>query len=214
MIYKLILADDHTILRSGLHALLSLEREYIVTKEIGDGQEIVSACVEFQPNLIIMDLSMPHMNGIDTIKKIKQHCPGVKVLILTAHKEVGYVRMSIAAGAEGYTLKDDTYESLLVAMRTILNGKTYISPSIPYEIASEHRDQASKSALKSPWDHLTRREYEVLKMVAEGLKTREIAVKLSLSPKTIENHRANLMSKLNFKNSPALVCYAVEHGLL
>lgn len=214
MKHKIVIADDHGIFRAGLKALLELESDLEVVDAVDDGRRALSAVMTHQPDLVTVDLSMPNCNGTEAISNIRQRCPQVKILALTVHKEEEYVRATLQAGAHGYTLKDDSHEDLLNAVYTVLRGKTYISPSVSRQIVSGYLNPAVQDTSRTSWECLTRREREVMKLVAEGKKNREIADFLSLSPKTIEKHRANLMQKLKFKNTPAMISYAVMNGLV
>jgi len=212
---KILIVDDHGIFRAGLKALLEMDGEFVVVADVNDGYQAVVLAAKYKPDLVIVDLSMPKCNGTEAIARIKQRCPDTKVLVLTVHKEEEYVRASLQSGADSYTLKDDTHEELFVAIRTTLSGKTYVSSAISKQIVSGYLDYSSgASKPKSSWELLTRREREVLKLVVEGMKNREIAVYLSLSTKTIEKHRANVMHKLKLGNMPALISYAIEHGIV
>jgi len=211
---KIIIVDDHGIFRAGLKALLEMDGEFEVVADVSDGHQAVVLAAKHKPDLVIVDLSMPKCNGTEAISRIKQRCPETKVLVLTVHKEEEYVRASLQAGADSYTLKDDTHEELFVSVRTTLSGKTYVSSAISKQIVTGYLDYSGGGKPKSSWELLTRREREVLKLVVEGMKNREIAVYLSLSTKTIEKHRANVMHKLKLENMPALISYAIEHGIV
>lgn len=211
---KIIIVDDHGIFRAGLKALLEMEDDFDVIADVSDGHQAVTLAARLKPDLVIVDLSMPKCNGTEAISGIKQRCPDTKVLVLTVHKEEEYVRASLQSGADSYTLKDDTHQELLVAVRTTLAGKTFVSSAISKQIVTGYLDYSGTSKPKSSWELLTRREREVLKLVVEGMKNREIATYLSLSTKTIEKHRANVMHKLNLGNMPALISYAIEHGIV
>jgi len=213
---KIIIVDDHAIFRAGLKALLEMEGEFDVVANVSDGHQAVSLAAKHNPDLVIVDLSMPKCNGTEAISRIKQRCPDTKVLVLTVHKEEEYVRASLQSGADSYTLKDDTHEELLVAIRSTLSGKTFVSSAISKQLVTSYLDYTNGggSKPKSSWELLTRREREVMKLVVEGMKNREIADYLSLSTKTIEKHRANVMHKLNLGNVPALISYAIEHGIV
>lgn len=210
---KIILADDHAIFRAGVKALLQMEDDFIVIAEAEDGQKAYNIALNTQPCLILMDLSMPHMNGTEVISKIKQRRPDICILALTVHKEEEYVRATLSAGADGYILKDDTHEELIFAIRSVINGTMYISPSVSCQLAAGYLPNEKRLTDVPSWELLTQREREVMVLIVEGLKNREIAEQMSLSIKTIEKHRSNLLRKLNLKNTPALISYAIENNL-
>jgi len=215
---KIILADDHLIFRSGLKLLLESNNEFEVIHEVSSGCSICLVIEELRPDVVILDNSLSCLDNAKKIGKIKQRYPSVKILALTTFKQEEYVRAALGSGAEGYLLKNDSPDELLLAVRAIVAGKIYISPSITRFVVNGYLDQADKPAeqklLKTSLRLLTRREQEVLVMVAEGKKNKEIAGFLSLSTKTIEKHRASMMAKLNFKNSLSLIYFAMENGLL
>lgn len=211
---KIIIADDHGIFRAGLKALLELEPDLVVLGDVDDGIQAMTAAMLVKPDLMTMDLSMPNCNGTEAISAIIRCCPHIKILALTVHREEEYVRACLQAGAHGYILKDDSHDNLITGLRTVLRGKTYISPSVSQQIISGYLNPISRLPGKTTWDRLTRREREVLKLVAQGKKNREIAEFLVISQKTIEKHRSNLMQKLQCRNIPALIRYAVSNGLV
>ena len=211
---RILIVEDHTILREGLKSLLSSHPDFEIVGEAGDGLEAVRAVDRVQPNLILMDLSMPRMDGIAAIREIKKKWPKIRVLALTVHKTEEYIMAALSSGADGYILKDATHAELLEAIRIILSGKRVLSPSISEKVIEGYLDGKRKVPLKSSWDTLTRREREILKLIGEGNKNKEIAEYLCISPKTVEKHRANIMDKLNLHNASALTAYAIEKGLI
>ncbi|SCZ59664.1 response regulator [Thiohalomonas denitrificans] len=210
---RVLLVEDHAILREGLRALLANEPDLKVIGEAANGREALLQATETKPNLVLMDLSMPGTNGTEAIQDIKKRHPVVKVLVLTIHKTEEYIRASLRAGADGYILKDDSHIELLVAIRSILNGKTYLSPAICQNVVTEYLGNNSLNRTPASWETLTRREREVIKLIAEGSRNREIATYLSLSEKTVEKHRSNLMKKLNVHSASQLTAYAINNGL-
>ena len=211
---KIIIVDDHAIFRTGVKALLQLENNFTVIGEVDDGIKAYNFIVNSQADLVLMDLSMPHANGTEVIAKVKQRCPEIYILALTVHKEEEYVRAALAGGADGYILKDDTYEELVYAIRAVSSGRIYISPSVSGHLVAGYVNNRRSLTQEPSWDILTCREREVMRLVVEGLKNREIAERLSLNIKTIEKHRSNLMRKLKLKNTPALITYAFENSLV
>jgi two-component system response regulator NreC len=213
--YRVLIAEDHTLLRAGLRALLQEDPTLEIVGEADNGRDAVRAIGMLNPHLVLMDLSMPGMNGIEAITDIKCRYPGIRVLVLTIHKTDEYIHESLRAGADGYILKDATHDELRVAIRAILNGKIYLSPDISSNVINGYlgqgRDDRTATSL---WDTLTHREREVLKLVAEGHPNRYIAEYLCLSVKTVEKHRSNLMKKLDLHNASTLTAYAIEKGLV
>jgi DNA-binding NarL/FixJ family response regulator len=215
---KVVLVDDHSVVRAGLKALLDLEPDIEIIGEFGDAKLACKHTYTHKPNLVLMDLSMPYLNGTEAIEIIKQRCPDTRILVLTVHKQEEYLRVALKAGAHGYAVKDDDYDELIMGIRIVLNGKTYISPSVSDHIVSVYLNKTAAiqddNYSLSSWERLTHREREVAKLVAEGLKNREIAGFLSISYKTVEKHRSNIMKKLNLNGIPALVSYAIENGIV
>jgi DNA-binding NarL/FixJ family response regulator len=166
------------------------------------------------PDLVLMDLSMPGMNGIEAMLDIKRRNPGTRILVLTVHKADEYIHESLRAGADGYILKDATHDELQIAIRSVLKGKTYLSPDISDRVIHGFLGSGRVSEASSGWDALTHREREVLKLVAEGHPNKYIANYLCLSIKTVEKHRSNLMKKLDLHNASMLTSYAIEKGLV
>ncbi|MGI9301323.1 MAG: response regulator [Gammaproteobacteria bacterium] len=210
---RLLIVDDHAILREGLRALLSCEEDLEVIGEATDGREAVNFVNLHKPELVLMDLSMPNTNGTEAIRAIKKRNADTRVIALTVHKTEEYVRATLEAGANGYVLKDDTHQELLSAIRSVLKGETYLSPAIVGKVVTAYLGAAQRTTTPS-WDNLTPREREILKLIAEDYKNREIAAYLSLSLKTVEKHRSNLMKKLNLHSASAVTAYAIENGLM
>jgi DNA-binding NarL/FixJ family response regulator len=161
-----------------------------------------------------MDLSMPRMNGLDALKEIKKQNPEAKIIVLTVHNTEEYVLTTLQAGADGYVLKDATHSELVMAIKNVLVGKRYLSPGISEKVIDGYLEGRKEIKTSTPWDTLTQREREILKLIAEGYKNKEIADYLFISLKTVEKHRANLMRKLDLHNAAALTAYAVEKGLV
>lgn len=210
---RILIAEDHTILRQGLLALLSSNPEFEVVGEAEDGREAIRCVEKLRPDLVLMDLSMPRMNGTEAVEEIKKRHPETKVLVLTVHKSEEYILATLQAGADGYVLKDVTHVELMLAIKSVLAGKAYLSPEISDKVIEGYLE-GRRPKSKSSWDTLTQREREVLKMIAEGHKNKEIAEHLCISSKTVEKHRANLMQKLNLHSAASLTTYAVEKGLV
>lgn len=212
--YRIVIAEDHTILREGLRALLSSNADFEVVGEAQDGREAIRCVEKLKPHLVLTDLSMPRMNGMDAIRDIKRKSPETKILVLTVHKTEEYILATLQAGANGYLLKDSTHAELLAAVRHVLSGKHYISPGISDKVLDGYLEGRKTLKTRTSWETLTAREREILKLIAEGYKNKEIADDLCISVKTVEKHRANLMEKLNLHNVQALTTYAIEKGLV
>ena len=211
---RIVLADDHTILREGLRALLSADPNIDIIGEAQDGREAVRCVEKLGPDLLLMDLSMPRMSGLDAISEIKKRFPETKIIALTVHKTEEYLLTTLQAGAEGYVLKDATHDELVMAIHNVMAGKPYLSPGISGKVIEGYLEGKEDSLSVSSWQKLSQREREVLKLIAEGYKNKEIAEELCISLKTVEKHRANLMKKLDLHNAAGLTVYAVEKGLV
>ena len=211
---RIVLADDHTILREGLRALLTADSNIAVVGEAQDGREAVRCVEKLEPDLLLMDLSMPRMSGMDAIREIKRRYPNTRIIALTVHKTEEYLLTTLQAGADGYVLKDATHDELVIAMRTVMAGKSYLSPDVSEKVIEGYLVGKESSRSLSAWETLSQREREVLKLIAEGYKNKEIAEDLCISLKTVEKHRANLMKKLDLHNAAALTVYAVGKGLV
>lgn len=211
---KLFIVEDHTILREGLKALLSTRPEWEIVGEAGEGDAAIRGVEKLQPDLVLMDLSLPKMNGPEAIREIKKRCPKTKIVALTVHKTEEYISAAFQAGAEGYVLKDATHGELELAIRHVLAGKKFISPGISEKIVAAYLEKKKTDSLITPWDTLTPRERSILKLIAEGYKNKEIADYLCISVKTVEKHRSNLMQKLDLHNVSDLTAYAIAKGLV
>ena len=211
--YNIILADDHAIFRAGLKGLLDKDPQFKVTAEAQNGKDLLSKLRSAKCDLIVLDLSMPEMDGISALKAIRQKYPRVKILVLTMQKDVEHFKHAMAAGAGGYLLKDDAYEQLPLAVKVVLKGKKYISPVIA-ELTTD-RFIRSLDDLEGPsLEILTKRELEILKLIANSSFNKNIAARLKISIRTVESHRANLSNKLGIKNTAGLVKYAISKGLV
>jgi DNA-binding NarL/FixJ family response regulator len=212
--WRIMIVEDHTLLRSGLRALLTQDADLEVVGEADNGRDALRAIGTLKPDLVLMDISMPGMNGIEAISEIKQRLPGAKVIVLTIHKTDEYIHEALRAGANGYVLKDATHDELRTAIRTVLSGKMFLSPDVSGRVITTYLGAMKTPIASRPSDTLTRRERQVLKLVAEGHNNRYIAEYLSLSVKTVEKHRSNLMKKLDIHSVATLTTFAIENGLL
>lgn len=210
----IVIAEDHLILRQGLRSLLATSGDLEVVGEAGDGLEAIRGILEHKPDLVLLDLNMPRMNGISVILEIKRQAPDTKILALTMHKEEDFVLQAFHAGANGYCLKSAGHEELVIAIRAVLDGKSYVSPEISDTVLEGWLEERKAVKNDSSWHALTQREKEVLKLVGEGYQNKEIADYLCISPKTVEKHRANIMQKTDLHTASALTAYAIEKGIV
>jgi two-component system response regulator NreC len=210
----IIIADDHTLFREGLRALLSSREDLEIMGEAENGQEAIRSVEEHKPDLLLMDLSMPKMGGLEAIRELKARHPRTKILVLTIHGTEEFVLEALEAGASGYVLKDATHDELVLAIKSVLQEKRYLSPDISAKVIEGYIDGRKTVKSRSAWDSLTLRERQVLKLIAEGRKNKEIADILFISVKTVAKHRANIMGKLDLHNVSALTAYAMERGLI
>lgn len=210
---RILLVEDHTILREGLRNLLSAAPQFEVVGEAGDGLEAIAQTRRLQPDLVIMDLSMPKMTGLEALREITRLYPKTRVLALTMHNSEEHLRDALRAGASGYALKSVSHSELLAAVRSVLAGQRYLSPQVAKPVIDGYLEKNRPPELTA-WDTLTAREREVLKMIAEGFKSREIADQLCISQSTVEKHRVNLMRKLSLHSVSAVTAYAAKRGLI
>jgi two-component system, NarL family, response regulator NreC len=210
---NIMLADDHPIVRQGLRALLESEQNFHLVGEAGDGLEAVRLAIRLKPDVLITDVMMPGLNGLEVTRQVTKSLPQTKVVILSMYTDDSYVLEALKNGATGYVLKDSQATDLVLAIREVAAGKRYLSPPLS-ERELELYAQRFESAPTDPYEFLTTREREVLQLVAEGRTSIEIAQQLFISPRTAEGHRANLMRKLGVQNNAELVRYALKRGIL
>ena len=213
--HRVVIAEDHAILREGLRALLSSDPDLEIAGEAEDGRQAVQCVKDLRPDILLMDLSMPRLHGVEAVKEIRRIAPDTKILVLTVHESEEYISASLEAGVNAYIVKKDaTSADLVTAIRAVLKGKLYLSPAISEKVVDGYLHGKRGSKPGSVWDTLTSREREILKLIAEGYKSKEIADLLCISIKTTENHRANLMRKVGLHNVAALTAFAIERGLV
>jgi DNA-binding NarL/FixJ family response regulator len=216
---RIILADDHTLVRSGIRALLQHIPDVQVVAEAGDGRQAVDLIEQYQPDLVLMDIAMPGLNGLEALTRISKRFPNVRVVVLSMHANEEYVLQALRSGAAGYLLKDAATPELELAVQAVAEGKTYLSPSISKQVVDEylHRtnpDRPMQDSVLDAFEQLTPRQREVLQLVAEGHNTQQIAHKLNISVKTVETHRLQLMTRLNIHDIAGLVRYAIRKGIV
>lgn len=210
--YRIILADDHQILRAGLKDLIEKDKAFKVVGQANDGDELLSLMDSVKCDLIIMDLSMPNRDGMQAIREVRAKFPKVKVLVLTMQKDQEHFKHAMARGASGYVLKEDAYEQLMMAVKMVLRGKKFVSPTIS-KLLTDYYVRSLDEAESSSLDILTKREQQILQFIGSGMANKNIASMLKLSIRTVETHRANLGHKLGIKTTAGLVKYALSKGL-
>lgn len=211
---RIVLAEDHIMVREGIKALIGIEPDFEIVGEASDGLEAIHLVDKHKPDLIVMDLTMPRLNGIEAIGDIKSRSPETKVIILTVHKVDEYVYAALQAGADGYLLKKSSQEELINAINHVISGEPYLDPGISSSVIAGYLSGKSNGADTTGWSILTKREREVLKLIAEGYRNTEIAQHLCISVHTVQTHRDNLMKKLDLHNTAALTAFAVDRGLV
>lgn len=206
---RILLADDHAVVRQGFSRILAAHADMEVVGEAGNGREAIELAQELKPDVVVMDVSMPELNGIEATRRLMKASPRIRVLALSMHKDSVYVREILRAGAQGYLLKDASDDDLLTAVRAVGQGQGYISPSVSEAVLSDYRRHVA-----DPIDLLTSREREVLQLIAEGKTNKEIAAALHLSIYTVDAHRGRIMEKLNLHSSGEIVRFAMRNGLI
>ena len=206
---KILLADDHLLVREGLKRIIDDTPDMKIVAEASTGNEAINLIWENKYNLIILDISMPGQNGLQTLKLIKKHDKNIPVLMLSMHSEEQYAMRSIKAGASGYLTKDTASSQLVIAIRKINNGRKFISKEVAELLATDlyHEEE------KDPHEHLSDREFEILKMIAKGITIKSIALELSISPKTVSTYRSRILDKLNMRNNSDLIHYVIDYKL-
>jgi DNA-binding NarL/FixJ family response regulator len=206
---RVLLADDHTVVRRGFEMILAAQPDFEIIGEARNGREAVELAETLAPDLVIIDVSMPELNGIEATRRISEHSPRTRVLAVSMHRDSVYVREILRAGARGYLVKDADDDAFLMAARAVARGEAYLSPSIADAVLTDYRKHVT-----NPIDLLTSREREVLQMIAEGKTNKEVANILSLSVYTVEAHRGKIMEKLNLHNTGDIVRFALRNGLI
>jgi DNA-binding NarL/FixJ family response regulator len=208
---RILLADDHVLIRHGIKNIIKKDDNFCVVGEVSNGEQLMVFLEESVVDMIILDISMPGIGGMEAVGLVKKKYPSIKILMLTMHKNKQYFYNAMAAGADGYLMKDDSDQELLIAIKKVLSGKSYISPYMADDFADDVISMY-RTEKKSPLQELTKREKEILQLVVKGYTSRRMAEQLHLSQRTIDHHRSNLLRKFNRKNSIDLVNYAVRNG--
>ena len=211
---QIVLADDHKVVRKGLRSLIEQERDLEVVGEASDGREAYELTEELQPDVVLMDISMARLNGLEATRRIVDSFPEVKVLALTVHDDKDYIFRSLKSGASGYLVKKTAPDELLKAIHTVHGGGAYLGSSITEPVVEKFRSQSEQADEEGLFEQLTGREKEILQLIAEGHSTKEIAEMLYISTNTVSTHRKNIMNKLDLHNVAQLTRYAIEKGLL
>jgi DNA-binding NarL/FixJ family response regulator len=206
---RILLADDHAVVRQGFGRILAAQSDMEIVGEAGTGREAVEMAEKLKPEVVVMDVSMPELNGIEATRRLVKSLPYTRVLALSMHKDSVYVREILRAGARGYLLKDSSDQDLIAAVRSVAKGEGYISPAVSGAVLADYRQHVT-----DPIDLLTSREREVLQMIAEGQTNKDIAGKLNLSVYTVDAHRGRIMEKLNLHSAGEMVRFAMRNGLI
>lgn len=211
---RILLADDHIVMRTGLRALLERQPNLEVVGESENGRETVALAASLRPDVVVMDVGMPVLNGIEATQTIVTQCPATAVVILSMHADESYVMRALKAGARGYLLKDSAAADLMGAIQAISQGKSFFSPKVSRILAEDYVRVLKQKGAVDTYDLLTSREREILQLLAEGKTNKEVATALNISPYTVETHRSHILQKLNLHNSAELVLYAVRKGII
>lgn len=211
---RLVIGDDHTLFRQGLRKILEARPDWEVIAEAGDGREAVRQTLALQPDVVLLDIGMPVLNGIEATRQIARRLQDARVLILSMHAEEPYVVQALHAGARGYLLKDSAAEDLLLGIAAVASGRSFFSPSVARVMLDDYVQRLAAQGKADRYDTLSEREREVMQLVAEGRSSKEIADLLSIAPSTVETHRTHLFQKLDVRNTAELVLYAVRRGVI
>ena len=211
---RILLADDHTVVRDGLRALLEKQPDMTVVAEASDGRDSIRLAEEQSPDVVVMDIGMPNLNGIEATRRILAANPRTAVVMLSMHQDESYVLRSLKAGAKGYLLKDSLRGDVIDAIRAVAQGRSFLTRKVRLMLQEDYVRQMESRGLEDSYDLLTDREREVLHMVAEGKSNKEVAGLLNISPTTVETHRAHILQKLGIHSVPELILYAVRKGIV
>jgi DNA-binding NarL/FixJ family response regulator len=213
MAIKVFIADDHAVVRDGLKSILEAEGDMNIVGTASDGRQAVRQLCKLKPDVVIMDIAMPELNGIEATEQVCKSCPSTGVVILSMHATSEYIFRALKAGAKGYLLKESAGQEVVNAVRTVANGRRYLSQQIEEAVINDYMNRHETALTKSPLDMLSSREREILQLVVEGKPSVEIAGILFISPKTVETYRSRMMQKLKVSDLPGLVKFAIQHGI-
>jgi two-component system, NarL family, response regulator NreC len=211
---RILLADDHQLMRSGVRLMLEREPDLTVVGEAADGREAVALAKSLKPEVVVMDLGMPNLNGIEAALQMTQEIPDLAIIMVSMHSDESYVLRALKAGARGYLLKDSAEADLIKAVHAVAGGKSFFSPAVSKLLLDDYVRKLKRSGTEDAYDLLTPREREILQLIAEGKSNKDVANLLNLSVYTVESHRSNLMEKLNLRGLPELILYAVRRGII
>jgi DNA-binding NarL/FixJ family response regulator len=211
---RIVLADDHTVMRAGIRLVLERQPDLHVVGEASDGREAVNAVERVHPDVVVMDIAMPNLNGIEATRQIVANGAAVSIVVLSMHSDEEYVLRALKAGARGYLLKESAEADLIAAVRAVIGGKSFFSPAVSRLLVEDYVRQLQDRDIEDSYELLTTREREILQLVAEGKSNKDVANLLNLSVYTVETHRSNIMEKLNLHGMPELILYAVRKGVI
>ena len=211
---RIVLADDHTVMRAGIRLVLERQPDLHVVGEASDGREAVNAVERVHPDVVVMDIAMPNLNGIEATRQIIANGAAVSIVVLSMHSDEEYVLRALKAGARGYLLKESAEADLIAAVRAVIGGKSFFSPAVSRLLVEDYVRQLQDRDIEDSYELLTTREREILQLVAEGKSNKDVANLLNLSVYTVETHRSNIMEKLNLHGMPELILYAVRKGVI
>jgi two-component system, NarL family, response regulator NreC len=211
---RIVLADDHIVIRAGLRLVLEQQAGFTVVGEAGDGREAAALAEKLKPDVMVMDIGMPNLNGIEASVQVHQQLPEIAIVILSMHSDEGYILRALRAGARAYLLKDSAEADLVRAVHAVVGGKSYFSPAVSKVLLEDYMRKLQRTGAEDSFELLSPREREILQLVAEGKSNKEIADLLHLSVYTVETHRASIMKKLNLRGVPELILYAVRKGII